>query len=365
MGSNRLFWLLDEVAAKTHPTNWDKLLGLSSKLISIMGNKELEHEIVNPLESFRKLYRELTGLPVSTIIDISGWLGYGLKPLFPDAELISDFSISRVMDISSKDSTTAGFVINQSQDEVRRKSQELNLSSVLIIDDATVSGRTNRVVMGAWGLEPTKTTHASLLVNIGDYLQMHGRQIKHGAKILLEGLGSKVIYGDVMISPQDDANHLLDIFQHPYLEKVLLEAMRIRRGKDSSWKWGEHTEQLRYAFPGDESHYLFPHQLSSLDLMQLASQGRFVRNSQHVETENSFYCKNPLLWAYNDFWEYTDEASLKARQDDVLDILNKFKELTGVTHNIFEARQALQRETENLISKKTVEGIITRREREI
>lgn len=358
MDCNRFFWLLDEVAAKTQPTNWDELTSLSSKLISIMGNKKLKHEIVNPLKSFRKLGRKLTGLPVSTIIDISGWLGYGLKPLFPDAELVSDFSISRVMDISSKDTTTAGFVINQSQDEIRRKSQELNLSSVLIIDDATVSGRTNHVVMDTWGLEPTKTTHASLLVNIGDYPQVHCRQIKHGAKILLEGLGSKVVYGDTMISPQDDVNHLLDVFQHPYLEKVFLEAMRIRRGKNSSWKWGEHTEQLRYAFLGDESHHLFPHQLSSLDLMQLTSQGRFVRNSHHVETEKSFYCTNPLVWAYNDFWEYTDEASLKVRQDDVLDILNQFKELTGVTHNIFEARQTLQRETENLIR-------VTRREREI
>ena len=365
MNHTRIFWLLDEVVSRTHPNNWQELIDLSNKLIDIVGNKELEHEVVNPLGSFRKLGRKLIGLPVSTIIDISGWVGYGLKPLFPDAELISDFSISRVMDISSKDSTTAGFVMNLSQDEVRRKAQELNLSSVLIIDDATVSGRTNRVVMDAWGFEPTHTTHASLFVNIADYPKVCGKQIKRGAIMLLEGLGGKVVYGDTMVSPLDEVDHLLDVFQHPYLEKVFLEALRIHRGKDSSWEWGEHTEQLRYVFPGDESHYLFPRQLSALDLMQLATKGKFVRNSQHVATEKSLYCLNPLLWTYNDFWEYIDEASLKVRQNDILDILNRFKELTGVTHNIYEARQAFQRETEKLIDKKTIEEKAIRTEREI
>src|SRR3989338_3556725 len=110
MNHTRIFWLLDEVVSRTHQNNWQELIDLSNKLIDIVGNKELEHEVVNPLGSFRKLGRKLICLPVSTIIDISGWVGYGLKPLFPDAELISDFSISRVMDISSKDSTTAGFV---------------------------------------------------------------------------------------------------------------------------------------------------------------------------------------------------------------------------------------------------------------
>lgn len=365
MDRTRFFWLLDEVAARTHPNNWGEMIGLSYKLIDIMGHKELKHEIVDPLESFRKLGRKLIGLPVSTIIDISGWIGYGLKPLFPNAELVTDFSISRMMDISSKDSTTAGFVINPSQDEVRRKAQELNLSSVLIIDDTAVSGRTNRVVMDAWGFEPTQTTHASLFVNIGDYPKVCGKQIKRGAMILLEGLGSKVIYGDTMVSPFDDVNHLLDVFYHPYLEKVFLEALRIRRGKDDNWEWGEHTEQLRRAFLEYESHYLFPYQFTESDLMQLTTEGKFIRNSHHIATENSFYCRNPLLWAYNDFWEYIDETTLKVRQDDVLNILNRFKELTGVSRNIFEARQALRRETDKLMDKNTIEEKGIRTEREI
>lgn len=345
----RVHWLLDGVAARTHPNDWGELLDLSSTLFGIMGNKNLKHEIIDPLESFRKLGRKLIGNSVSAIIDISGWIGYGLKPLFPNAELVTDFSISRVTDISSEESTTAGFVMNYSPDEVRRRARELDLSSILLVDDATVSGRTNRVVMDTWGIEPLRVTHASLLVNMGDYPKVGGRQIKRGAAIYLEGLGSQIVYGDTMVSPQDEAEHLLDIFQHPYLEKVFSAALEARHYRTSG-EW-THTEQLREFFPADESGYLFPYQIMESDIIKLANERRFVTNPEHKTTERSLFCKSPLLWIYNNFWGYIDEVSLQFRQSEVLGILNRFRGLINDPKNIFEARQALVRETQKMINK--------------
>lgn len=130
----------------------------------------------------------------------------------------------------------------------------------------------------------------------------------------------------LVVSPQDEAEHLLDTFRHPYLEKVFSAALETRHNKAIvGWT---HTEQLREFFPGDESNILFPYQIMESDLLKLAIGGRFVRNAEHITTAKSLYCKSPLLWVYNNFWDYVDETSLQARQDDVLDILKIFKELT-------------------------------------
>lgn len=363
MNHTRIFWLLDEVAAKTHPNNWDELIGLSYKLIDIVGNKELKHEIVDPLGSFRKLGKKLIGLPISTIIDISGWIGYGLKPLFPNAELVSDFSISRIMDVSARESKTAGFVINTIPDEVKKRAKELDLSNVLIVDDATISGRTNRIVLDTWGIELASVIHASLFVNIGDYPKVEGEQKKHGAVIFLEDLGGRVIYGDTMVSPQDEAEHLFDIIEHPNLDEVLSAALEIRN-KDN--EQGAYTERLRRCFSdsGLESD-LFLQQLTDKDLVRLTDEGRFFRSPVHKATERSFYCRSPLLWTYDDFWLNIDGQSLRDREDDVLTILKRFQLLSSNADNALEVRHSLLRETENLIGKKTIEGIVTRKERTI
>lgn len=356
MNHTRVFWLLDEVAAKTHPNNWDELTDLSYKLIDIVGNKELKHEIVDPLRSFRKLGRKLIGLPISTIIDISGWIGCGLKPLFTGAELITDFSISRIMDISSKESTTAGFIVNILPDEAKKRAGELDLSNVLIVDDVTVSGRTNRVVLDTWGIEPVQAIHAALILNTGDYPQVGGRHKKRGARIYLEGLGSRVIYGDTMISSQDEAWHLLDIFEHPNLDRVFSTALRAHNEDDAP---STYTERLRRLFLDNELESdLFPQQITGSDLVKLADEGRFVRNPVHQATERSLYCRNPLLWTYDDFWFDVDDQSLRERGNDVLTILKRFQALTSDEDNVFEARYALVRETKNLIGNEIIEGSV-------
>lgn len=362
MNYTRVFWLLDEVVAKTHPDNWDELIDLSYKLVDIVGNKELKHEIVDSVGSFRKLGKKLIGLPISTIIDISGWIGYGLKPLFPNAELVSDFSISRIMDVSARESKTAGFVINTIPDEVRKRAKELDLSNVLIVDDATISGRTNRIVLDTWGIEPASAIHASLFVNIGDYPKVEGEQKKHGAVILLEGLGGRVIYGDTMMSPQDEAEHLFDVIKHPNLDKVLSAVLKIHNKGDEQ---GTFTEQLRRCFSdsGSENN-LFLQQLTEKDLVRLTDEGMFFRSPVHKATERSFYCRSPLLWTYDDFWLNIDGQSLRDRGDDVLTILKRFQLLSFNADNILEVRQTLLRETESLIGNKTVEEVV-RREKEI
>lgn len=360
MTHTKVHWLLDGVVAKTHPNDWGEVIDLSHRLIDIIGNKEISHEIVDPVGSFQKLSRRLVDLPISTIIDISGWIGYGLKPLFPDAELITDFSISRIMDISSKDSTTAGFVINISPHEAKKRAEKLDLSNMLIVDDATVSGRTNRIVLDIWGIDPTSVTHASLFVNIGDYPKVEGRYKKRGASIYLEGLGSRVIYGDTMVSPQDEAWHLLDVFEHPNLDKVFASALKSHDIGDAS---GTYTEKLRRSFSDTDPEVdLFPQQIAVPDLAKLTEGERFFRNPVHKATERSLYCRNPLLWMYSDFWLYIDNQSLRERKDEALRILNRLQLLTSDADNVFEVRQTLIREALVMINGKTIDGDTIRRE---
>ncbi len=344
MRYTKVHWLLDGVVAQTHPHDWGELLDLSNSLISLIGNKELQHIVVDPIGGFQRLSRRLIDLPVSTIIDISHWFGLGLRPLFPNAEIVTDFSISRIMDVSAIETKTAGFVISTAPDEVKKRAQGLDLSKVLIIDDATVSGRTNTVVMDIWGLNPRLVTHASLIANVGDYPKVDGKQKKRGARVYLEGMGGKVLYGDSMISPQEEAEHMQDIFQYPQLERFFSRTLDLQLGSDQLVNF-------------------FPDQFSESNLARLADEGRFVRNPEHTATENSLYIRNPSLWTYKDFGGYLDIDSLQKRGEEVLFILDRFKVLTRDPSNIAETRQELVRVNRNLLENITTEGNLSLRER--
>lgn len=338
MSYTKVHWLLDGVAAKTHPNNWVELQNLSSSLVEIIGKKELQHEIVDLRGSFQRLSAKLVGLPISTIIDVSHWIGYGLEPLFPGTEIVTDFSISRVIDASARDTKTAGFIINTPKDEVRKRGQGLDLSRVLIVDDATVSGRTNGVIMETWGLDPSSVIHASLMANIGDYPTVNGRQTKRGAQVYLEGMGGRLVYGDAMVSPQDEAEHLQDVFQHSHLERVFSRVLELRTRGISLTRY---TEDL-IDFSSER--------ITELDLSRLTDEGRFIRNAEHTATEESFYSRNPLLWTHEEFWGYIDENSVNERQGDVLSILKRFEILAMDPGNIFESREVLARETNRMLT---------------
>lgn len=367
MNCTKVFWLLDDTTARTHPKDWDEVAYLSSKLINLIGNKGLEHLVVEPLESYKKALGKLLQLSndirVTTIIDISCWIGFGLKPLFPEAEVVTDFSLSRILDVSTRDFQTVGYITNRPQDEISSKAAGLDLSKVLIVDDTGMTGGTNYITMEAFGIRPRDTTHFLLLANTGNCPTPESESISPGAVDFLEGLGSKVLYGDSLKIPEDDAEHLSDMFRHPYLRKVFPVAFRLHANIIDPRDYGEQLQ--KFILMDGCSRDLFPQQVDQSEISRLSLEGRFVQNTTHTPSKHSVYSRNPLLWAFNDFWKKIDESSLQARGDDVLSILERLQLLSSNPEGIFEARQALQRETENLISKKIIEGIVTRREREI
>lgn len=212
----KVYWLLDEVLAQISPFNWNEASNLASELVALIGNPYLEHTVVNPIDSFRKLVYKLLDIPdlhVSTLIDISGWIGYGLKPLFPQAELVADFSLSRIIDVSTTDFRRVGYLMNKPQEKVREKASELDLSQVFIIDDTSFTGRTNALVMNVFGIAPRNTSHLLLLANKGKLSKSSSESTNSGAVGLLEESGSRVLYGDFLETPNDDAEHLRDLFQ--------------------------------------------------------------------------------------------------------------------------------------------------------
>lgn len=358
MNLSKVYWLLDEVFAKTHPNNWHEVVDLTQRLISIIGNKDLSHEIVNPIESFRKLCAKLEGQSPTTIIDISGWIGHGLKVLFPEAQLVTDFSLSRVLDVSI--SRSIGHVLNLSQDEIARRAEDLDLSSVLIVDDATISGRTNRIVMDRWRIQPENTTHASLLMNTGSFPQVRRAPKKEGATTLLEGLGSRVIYGDSIITPNDDTEHVIDIFDHPNLEAGFSSAMRLQYLVESS---GSYSEGLRHFMATDElGGELFPQQISKADIEQLSTEGRFIPFQDYTLTETSIYSRSPFLWAFDEFWGKIDRVAVHERRSEIAPILHRLRTLQTDQEGVMEVKNALKREVGSVATR---EGRINKGERKI
>lgn len=353
-------WLLDEVFSQTDPTNWGIANDLAEQLISIIGNKQLEHRVINPINSFRKLAARVLAdqdLNPSTIIDISGWVGDGIKPIFPQAEFVADFSLGRILDVSTTNFKRIGYITNSPLGDIRRRASELDLSRVAIIDDAGMTGRTNHLVMELFGINPSNTTHLLLLANTGSFPTPLGELIRPGAVDLLEGLGSKVIYGDTLETPQDDAEHIRDAFHHSFLEDGYSLALSLRNYTRAS---SNYPQQLRsFLARSGSTDILFAHPVTPEGIAQLSTEERLVKNPSYTLTEHSIGARNPLLWAFHDFWNKMDETAVYERRDEVLGILRKFKDLTEDPHLPFESRKALVIETASL------DGQVIREERRL
>lgn len=351
MNQKKVYWLLDNVFAQTQPHNWSEVLDLSQRVISIIGNKDLAHEVVNPIESLKKLSIKVEGLSPSTIIDISGWVGYGLEMQFPNTKLITDFSLSRVLDVSTRDFRSAGFVMNLSQEEIKRRAEKLDLSNVIIIDDAAVSGRTNKTVMDVWGISPEYATHAVLFINTGEFPSVGTGNKKEGARSLLEGLGSKVLYGDHMSTPEDDAEHFGDIFNHSDLRSGISAAFRLHDLIGGSANYPE--ELTAFMSNDDRSEGLFQERVTEGEINKLFSDRRFVPSPTHRPKETSIYSRSPFLWMFSEFWDKIDPHTTYYRREEVLSILQKLQSLQTNQEGVQEIRNSLRNEVRSI---REVEG---------
>lgn len=355
MNKQKVYWLLDEVFAKTHLGNWNEAVDLTNKLIALIGNNELKHQIINPLHSFKKAVSRLsetsTYRDVQTIVDISGWVGNGLKPLLPDAEFFTGLSLSRILDVSTPDFRRVGYVMNMTQEEVKKRTAGLDLSSVLIVDDTGITGKTSQLVMEALGINPRNTTHLFLCGNLGNFPVRDNEPVRPGAVTLLERFGSRVVYGDALTTPVDDAEHVIDTFNHPSIETGFSVALALRRHTRTSQYYKDQLQEF-LAKTGSRKD-LFPKQVEEAEINQLLQEGRFIKNPTYTPSEGAIFSRNPFLWTFHDFWKKVDEPSVFSNQDRVLDLLIRLPILSQQEDGL-GVREALMKETQNIMRERGV-----------
>lgn len=334
MSISKVLWMADGVVERTHPAKWNEALTLTEELVATIGKSGLTHVTPDSIEGFRDLASHLDGQDFSTVLDISGWMGKGLQPLFPQAELFDGFSLSRVRNISTPDLQTAGYTTTMSPEEIERKRRSMDLSKVLILDDTGFSGDTSKLVMDLWGIDYSDATHAFLVDNTGEIPSSDGKTSKPGVVRYLEELGGRVVYGKELVSPHEDGWHVRDTFDHPNVEAGLNAAITLY---DNSAPKDEH-EVSRL------NRELYPQQLTSDDIQDLAREGRYIGNPKYISSEGSVYVRNPLLWTARNFREVVDEDAIYGRKSEVTFLLRRLSTISNEQKGLPAVTQALRAE---------------------
>lgn len=346
MEYKRVHWLLDEVYAQTHPKDWDEAHYLSKRLIQLIGTPKLEHLIVNPLESYKKVTKKLLdapGIDPTAIIDLSKWLSPGISTIFPQAHVVRNFSLSRVQNAATPDFQTAGYVLRHSVTDTAQEAERLNLDRPLVIDDTAVSGGTVETSMKLFGIEPGKSANVFLLANTGFFPHPEPQIQKPGALQSLENAGNRVLYGDSLSTPEDDAEHVSDVFRDPHVFSV---ALKLREATATS---ADYAQGFYTFYKNHNGTELFPHQISAADIRLMEQNGRFVKSPTYNPNQRAVFSRNPSLWTFNAFWEKVDEAALISNKALVQAVMNRLHALSTDDEGRYEINERLKAETRAII----------------
>lgn len=338
---NRITWFADEIIATARPNQWQSIAEASQQLLRLIGNEEFAHEIILPQRCLPPLAEALQREKFSVIIDLTGgWLGESLKGVFPSTPIVKDFHISRVREVSNPELPTTGHVLNISRQETKALSRTLDMSAPLIIDDVSFSGFSSHVAMQHFGLQPEQTSHAFLVLNVGDL----GPQ--PGAKHMLEATGSKVFGGQTInTSENEDGWHLKDLIDHGSLERTLglvlpIQEFLEKRNGNAVRDLFE-TESLR--------KILFPNAVKREHLNALEASGLFIRHSNRVLDEQSIHTTNPLLLASPYFLKHVSSQKFREHFDEVSDILLWLRDSMGDSEAEYEAAAELRKECTRIL----------------
>lgn len=337
---NRIVWMMDETIANARPSNWQRVRQLEGELVGAIGNPSFRHEIVDPIPCLEKTVTQLNGSDFSCILDLTGWLTPALRELFPNTPIENNFSLSRVRVVSSPRLETTGYKISMSPDEIEQRKQDLDISHPLIIDDVSFSGWTSRKTMDIWGITPEQTTHAFLIANTGNL----GPEL--GAVSMLRSLGSKVIFGHELTTPQEDGWHLKDLHQNPNLEQSFVLALLFQ---EIIIKNGTESEPAKQFFSHETViQTLFPDHLTSGGIKELMREGRFILKNGNVVQGNEIHARNPFLWASPYFREHVDIEQILSNKNQVISLLSELRTLTTDPEGKIEASLELQREVKRV-----------------
>lgn len=312
--------MMDETIANSKPVNWNRVTELEKSLVGIIGNPNFNHEIIHPIPCLDNIAGQLKGRKFSAVLDLTGWLSPAMQELLPNTPVEDRFSLSRVRIVSSPKLETTGYRISMSPDEIDEAKKTLDLSKPLIVDDVSFSGWTSRKAMNLWGINPKDATHAFLIANTGDL----GNDL--GAVPMLEAMGSKVVSGFEITTPQDDGWHLKDLHQNPNLEQSFFLALFFQEIIRND---GIESERARTFFNHETViDTLFPDHLRSDQIRELSNQGKFVLKNGHLTEGEEIHARNPFLWASPYFQEHINIDAILENKDEVLGILTELRTLT-------------------------------------
>jgi hypothetical protein len=336
MHKNRIVWMMDETIANARPSNWKRVRQLEGELVGAIGNPSFRHEIVDPIPCLRETVTQLRGSGFSCVVDLTGWLTPALRELFPNIPIENGFSLSRVRVVSSPRLETTGYKISMSPDEIEETKQNLDLSHPLIVDDVSFSGWTSRKTMDIWGVTPKETTLAFLIANTGNL------GVELGAVPMLRSLGSSVVFGHELTTPQEDGWHLKDLHQNPNLDQAFVLALLFqeavkRDGMESALVQNFFTHETVIKT-------VFPDHLNSSQIRDLMQEGRFVLRNGNVVNGDEIHARNPFLWASPYFQKHVDIGRILSNKDHVISMLNELRTLTTDPEGKIEASLELQRE---------------------
>lgn len=345
---NRIVWMMDESIANSRPSNWQRVRELEAALISGIGNPNFKHEIVDPIPCLNEMARQLRQEQFSAIVDLTGWLRPAMQELFPAIRIEDRLSLSRVRVVSSQQLDTTGYKVGMSPAEIEEIGQTMDIRKPLIVDDASFSGWTSRKTMDLLGVDPNATTHAFLIANTGNL----GSDL--GAVPMLESLGSRVIFGHEIKTPQDDGWHLKDLHQNPNLEQSFILALLFQETLKKNGKESESAQQ----FFGHETviRTLFPDHLTSGQIKELMQEGRFVLKNGSVINGDEIHARNPFLWASPYFQEHVDINKILVNKDEIVSILGELRSLTTDPEGKREASGELREEIRRMKSFHDPEG---------
>lgn len=337
---NRVVWMMDETIANAKPSNWQKVKQLESELIKTIGNPSFRHELIDPIPCLRNVVSKLSESNFSCVIDLTGWLTPAMQELFPNTPIENKFSLSRVRVVSSPELETSGYRISLFPEEIEKRKRELDLSRPLIVDDVSFSGWTSRKTMDLWGIAPKQTTHAFLIANTGNL----GPAL--GAVPMLQSLGSNVIFGHELTTPDDDGWHLKDLHQNPNIEQAFILALLFQEAVKRD---GNESALVQSFFTHETViKTVFPDHLTSSQIRNLMHEGRFSIRNGNIINGNEIHARNPFLWASPYFQKHVDIGQILSNKDHVISLLDELKTLTTDPEGKVEASLELQREVKRV-----------------
>lgn len=338
----RIFWLLDEVIAETNPVHWEQVRTVSQEIIAKIGSPDIEHHIVDPIESFNRIAKQLDGSTFTCVLDLAGWLTPSLRTLLPNTEVVDSFSLSRVRVVSSPKLETTGYVMDMSQREINERRSEIDLTRPLIIDDTSFSGWTSRKTMDLWGIDPKNTTHAFLMANTG----MLGDN--KGAVDSLRDLGGKVIFDLDIKSPEDDSWHIKDLYQSNQLTAAIDLSIGFKQILD---KYGLDSEVAKQFLNNEEvASVLFPERLTSEQIQTLINEKRFIFSNNAVLRDGEIHSRNPFLWVSPYFQAHVDMDKLGANRKEIIYDLQRLSNFANHSEGKREASFGLRQELKRFIT---------------